>query len=423
MIIAYRLISIILYPLLIIFIIIRKLIGKEDEIRFKEKIFLSSFDINRDYKKKLIWFHAASVGEAESIFPIIKQLVLLEKNLQILVTTITLSSGKLVEKSLIDSDDIFHRYFPLDINFLAERFVDNWKPDAVFFVDSEIWPNFLLKLKRQNIPVALVNARITKKTFNRWNFFPKVAKKIFNIFDFSLTSNKETNNYLEELGAKNIFHYGNIKFCAKVDKENFKDTNDEFLKDKKYWCAASTHNGEEEFCIKVHLKLKENLKNLLTIIMPRHINRSEKIKTICDKYDVSSQILNHNEKIIETKEIIIINSYGVLPKYFKYAKSVFIGKSMIKELEFDSGQNPIIAAKLGCKIYHGPYISNFLEVYNFLNKNNISKKINSIHELSNSIILDFKNDKEDNSKIVDLMDNFGYETLNLTIKKMMSLIK
>ena len=423
MIIAYRLISIILYPLLIIFIIIRKLIGKEDEIRFKEKIFLSSFDINRDYKKKLIWFHAASVGEAESIFPIIKQLNLSEKNLQILITTVTLSSGKLVEKSLVESENIFHRYFPLDINFLASKFIDSWKPDAVFFIDSEIWPNFLLKIKEQNIPVALINARVTKKTFRRWIFFPKVSKKIFSIFDFSLTSNKETNSYLEKLGAKNIFHYGNIKFCVKIDIEKIKDINDELLKAKKYWCAASTHNGEEEFCIKAHLALRENLKNLLTIIVPRHINRSKKIKEICDKYEISSQILNHNEKIIETKEIIIINSFGVLPKYFKYAKSAFIGKSMVKELEFDSGQNPIIAAKLGCKIYHGPFIYNFIEVYDFLNKNNISKKISSVQELSNSIIQDFKKDKKDNSKIIELMDNFGHETLDLTIKKIMSLIK
>ena len=165
--------------------------------------------------------------------------------------------------------------------------------------------------------------------------------------------------YLEKLGAKNIYFNGNIKLINKIDEHKIKNINEKILLKKRFWVAASTHNSEEIFCLRTHLKLKEKYNDIITIIAPRHIERSERIKNLSEKFNLNTQVLKQNETILENKEIIIINSFGVLQNYFKYAKSVFIGKSMIKKLESDSGQNPIDAAKLGCKIYHGPYIYNF----------------------------------------------------------------
>ena len=127
------------------------------------------------------------------------------------------------------------------------------------------------------------------------------------------------------------------------------------------------------------------------------------------------QILSNNEKILKDKEIIIINSFGNLPEYFKYAKSVFIGKSTIKKLENVGGQNPIDAAKLGCKIYHGPYVYNFKDIYEILEKNNISKKIDNFEELGDHLIEDLKNSAKGDRQISSLINSLGQKTLNDTM--------
>ena len=188
---TYRLISLILYPLLIFIIYLRKIFNKEDKIRFKEKLFFSSFLNNFDDRKKLIWFHAASIGEVQSIIPIINQLVKKDK-FNFLITTITLSSGKFIKEEFKSNKNIEHRYLPLDINFLIKKFISTWSPYAVFFVDSEIWPNLILNLKNKGVPISIINGRLTKKSFQRWKILSKLAYKIFSKFDLILTSNTES---------------------------------------------------------------------------------------------------------------------------------------------------------------------------------------------------------------------------------------
>ena len=192
------------------------------------------------------------------------------------------------------------------------------------------------------------------------------------------------------------------------------------MKDKIFWCAVSTHNNEEKFCIETHIKLKDNIKDILTIIIPRHINRSFKIKNLCAKYKLNTQILAKDEKISKNSEIVIINSFGGLSEYLVHAKSVLIGKSLLKKLENDGGQNPILAAQLGCKIYYGPYVKNFKDVYNFLDEKNISKQISSTSELSISLLNDLKNnakDLEKSQKIIESISSIIFEETNKKINK------
>ena len=169
-------------------------------------------------------------------------------------------------------------------------------------------------------------------------------------------------------------------------------------------------------CLKTHLKLKEKYNDIITIIAPRHIERSQQIKFLSEKFSLNTQILDKDEIILENKEIIIINSFGVLQNYYKYAKSVFIGKSTIKRLKNDSGQNPIDAAKLRCKIYHGPYVYNFKEIYKILEKNNISKEIRTYEELSINLINDLESPAKENDKVLNSINNLGQKTLTDTMK-------
>jgi len=413
---TYRMLTSFLYPILILLIYFRKIIKKEDQKRFKEKIFPSCFNINRTKDSKLIWFHAASIGEFKSVLPIIEELNKNNKNLEILITTVTLSSSNLATDELKRFNNVQHRFFPLDVRFLIKRFLLLWNPCAIFLVDSEIWPNLIFSASENKIPLAIINARITSKTFNRWMLMPNFAKAIFKSFDLCLSSNLETKNYLMKLNAKNIYFNGNIKLINKVNENSTINLNEKILSKNRFWFAASTHNGEEVFSLKTHSILKEKYKNIITIIAPRHINRVKHIRRLCVNFNFSVQILNKNELILENKEIIIINSFGALTDYFKYAKSVFIGKSSIKKLENVGGQNPIDAAKLGCKVYHGPYVYNFKEIYEILSRNNISKEIKNPRELSNNLIIDLENPYKIDNEISILINNLGEKTLADTMK-------
>jgi len=423
MILLYRVFTTLLYPFLFLIIFLRKFLNKEHSIRYKEKIFPSFFNVKRNSVSKLIWFHAASLGELKSIIPIIKKLNRDNNNLEFLITTITLSSSNLAIEELKKFTNASHRFFPFDVNFLMEKFFYLWKPDIIMLVDSEIWPNLIFNAKKFKVPIGLINARITSKTFKKWMMFPKTAKKIFSLFDLCLTSNLETKNNLLALNAKNIFFCGNIKLISDINQNDITNINKSILKKNRFWFAASTHNGEELLCLKTHSLIKKKYKNIITIIAPRHIDRVKKIQKLCEYFKYNSQILNNGDLISQDKEIIIINSYGILQDYFKYAKSVFIGKSIIKNLINVGGQNPIDAAKLGCKIYHGPYVYNFKEIYKILEDNKISKKIENYIQLSENLINDLKSRDKQKNMVSNLINELGHKILSATIDKINNFIK
>ena len=411
----YKYLTYFLSPLFVVLIYFRLFLNKEDKIRFKEKIFSSHLRTHRDSNKKLIWIHAASIGECLSIMPLIDELNYKHKDINFLITTVTLSSSNLLKKKLNKYQNIFHRFFPLDLENLAENFLSNWKPDLVWFVDSEIWPNFLFKIKEKNIPLLLINARLTKKTFNKWKIFSSFAKKVFDNFDLCLAANEESKNNLNNLQVKNLKYIGNLKYSVQCSTDKVEDANKKILNNFTTWCAASTHKEEEHTILKTHIELKKKINNTLTIIVPRHVSRSPYIKNLSEKFDLSAQILNENNLINSNIEILIINSFGVLPKYFNYCKNIFIGKSLIKKKKNVGGQNPIEAAKLGCKIFHGPFVYNFQEVYELLKFHGIAEEINNELELTEKLIKYLNNGNIIDPKKIDLLNSYGQSILKETV--------
>ena len=230
----YNFLTTLLYPFLFIFLYYRKIIKKEDAKRFKEKILISHFNVKRQDNYNLIWFHAASIGEYKSILPIIKELNLKNKSLNFLITTTTLSSGNLAERELKAFENVEHRYFPFDVPFLIDKFLALWKPNKIFLVDSEIWPNLIIKAKKNKIPIALINARITSKSFKRWSLFPNVAKKIFKNFNLCLCSNSETKNFLKSLDVSNVFYEGNLKLIVNIYENEINNVNENLLLKKNF---------------------------------------------------------------------------------------------------------------------------------------------------------------------------------------------
>ncbi len=406
------------FPILIFIIYIRTFLKKEDKKRFKEKLFSSSFNVKKDSQKKLIWFHVASIGELKSIIPLLEKLAN-KKELNFLITTVTLSSSNLMETIVKNHKNIIHRFFPIDKTNLVKSFLDNWSPNLIIFVDSEIWPNFIFEIDRNKIPLILLNARITKKTFLRWRLIKNSAKKIFQSFKLCLASSKESKIFLEELKADNIKYFGNLKLSF----NNPIASNNVSLKDKKFWCALSTHKGEDIFCLNTHIKIKKIHDDIKTIIIPRHIDRVRNIKSICEKLNLKTQVLSKGDALETNNEIIIINSYGETLKYLKLCKSVFIGKSLLKELKNVGGQNPIEAAKIGCKIYHGPYVYNFQEIYELLNEYKISEMIKNENELSNKLISDLNKSNLMTDEKIKIINNLGKEILDNTYNEIIRFIK
>ena len=264
--------------------------------------------------------------------------------------------------------------------------------------------------------MLLVNARITKKSFLRWKIAKKFAKKIFEKFDLCIASNKESEDFLKVLGSKNIKNYGNLKFSN--IKTNIKKLDEDFLnkvKDRKVWCGASTHPSEEIICAETHLKIKKNYTNILTIIIPRHINRVKTIKQELIKFNLNVILSSELNNFDDSTDIILIDSYGESLKFYNISKYVFLGKSLIKSLEKDSGQNPIEPARLGCKILHGPYVSNFAETYDYLKKLGVAKKINNSNELGLSLVEELERDEPKNQEIAGKIENYGQNILNNVI--------
>ena len=421
MFLLYRTLTTILFPLFVVVIYLRKILGKEDKIRFKEKIFLPK---EKKTKKKTLWFHGASIGEIMSIVPLINHLNKQNFAPRILITSVTLSSGKIIQDKFKDNQNVFHKYFPLDTPYLAKKFINNWSPDFVGFVDSEIWPNFIFEIKNRKIPLILINARITKKTYLRWMLLKKFSKKIFSSFDLCLASSKNSFEYLHKLKAKNIKLIGNLKYYSENNTaEKLSENTLAYFSKRKVWCAASTHSGEEGLCIEVHKRIKEKYKDILTIIIPRHISRTNEIYLLCKKNNLITQIFNENNKINENTEVILVNSFGTLTKYFHYCKSVFIGKSSLERLQSVAGQNPIEAAKQSCKIYYGPFVYNFLEVYEYLNSNKMAEQIKNSKDLSENIITDFKEPKNINSEKIQKIEQFGKKIFTETLNEINKFIK
>ena len=401
----------ILSPLIISLRLIKK---KEDIKRFKEKF---CFFTKKRVKGNLIWFHGASVGEIKSIVPVLEKIQGNKNVNQILITSNTLSSSKIIEK--LNLKKITHQFFPIDTNYLSNVFLNYWRPSLVFFIDSEIWPNTFLNLKKKKIPVGLINGRITKKTFQRWKMFPDLTEKLFNNFSLCLSSSIESKKFLQKLGAKNVKFIGNLKFTQsnKIIIEQ-KSKIKKFFSLKKIWCASSTHDTEEYLCGKVHKELKKKYKNLLTIIIPRHIERLDEIKTQLHQLNLKTYSFQSNIKISKDTDIFIVDTYGRSNSFYNYCKTVFLGGSIINH----GGQNPLEAARHGCKILHGPNVNNFKEIYKFLKKNGLSKEISNHKELSHSLnlLLSKKtNTKIMQKKIVEIGQKIlkrSYEEINLLIK-------
>ena len=299
----------ILYPLVIKrYIKKRQERGKEDVKRFNERV---GRPLLKRPEGRFIWFHGASVGEPLSMLPLINKLLEAYPDMHIMVTTGTTTSAELMSKRL--PERAFHQYLPIDNPFFTTRFVRHWHPDLVLWFESEFWPAMLSSIKRRNIPLILVNGRISNKSFKRWQQFDFISKELLSCFTFCLGQSEEDAYRLRVLGAKDSMCLGNIKFAGlpiPIDAQKKAEIVGQIGK-RPVWCVSSTHEDEEFKIGRFLKKLGQTVPGLLTIIAPRHPNRGADIKQeLEESYGLKVSLRSAGEKITPETGVYVADTIG-----------------------------------------------------------------------------------------------------------------
>jgi 3-deoxy-D-manno-octulosonic-acid transferase len=305
----------------------------------------------------LVWVHGASVGEVLAIVPLIDRMR--AQGFGVLVTSGTVTSAGLAEQRL--PPGVVHQFIPLDAPRFVARFMDHWRPDLALFVESDLWPNLILEAGRRDMPMILVNGRLSERSFNRWRYLPGTAGALLGRFDLCLAQSVADAERLAELGAQRISTTGNLKLdvpAPPVDEVQFEACR-AAIDGRPVVAAASTHPGEENAVIDAHRRLRHTFPSLLTIIAPRHPERGPEIADSVAALRLSPALRSRGELPRFETDVYVADTIGELGMIYRLAPIVFMGGSLAER----GGQNPIEAIKLGAAILHGPHVWNFAEIY------------------------------------------------------------
>ena len=374
----YRAISFLIYPLW--FISLRRRIknGKESPERYLEK--LGRISIQRPHGK-LIWFHAVSVGEINIIIPLIKRYHKLSPNVNFLITTITVTSAEVCAKANIPNS--IHQYLPIDVPFVVNKFFNHWKPDLSIFTESELWPNLLWTAKKYS-KVLLINGRLSDKSFKKWKKLPKIMSFLLKLFDEVLPGTDVDLKRFSFFYDKNIHYLGNLKNAAPAMSYNraLLDKLRYSTGDRQVVVYASTHRGEEEMIMRAHQQIKHIYPDFLTIIVPRHIDRTAEILRLAARRNLNVALYtNNNHEIHINNDIYIANVIGELGTFYRLADIAFVGGSFVRV----GGHNTLEPAKLGLAVIVGPHTFNFSEINEGFLKHDSLLVVNNEKELVKAI--------------------------------------
>jgi 3-deoxy-D-manno-octulosonic-acid transferase len=349
---AYRLATMTLAPAIPFLLRQRARHGKEDEARMGEK--LGHASVKRP-EGALVWIHGASVGECLAALPLVDALLKSDRN--VLVTSGTVTSAQMMAERL--PGRAIHQFAPLDTPAATRRFLDHWKPGMALFVDSEIWPNILRGAHARGIRLAMVNGRMSERSFIGWRRAPRVAKALLSLFDVCLAQDAASAKRLTQLGAPRVAITGSLKADAPplpADEKKLTALRTA-IADRPVLFAASTHPGEDETILPAQDILRREFPGLLTIIAPRHPARGAEIAMLCGTRPPLRR--SQGQMPAHSTEVYIADTIGELGLFYRIAPFAFIGGSLIPH----GGQNPLEAARLGCAVLAGPHTENFTQAY------------------------------------------------------------
>lgn len=332
---------------------------------------------------RLIWFHAASVGESLSVLSLIRRLGTLLPDAEFLITSGTPTSAALIEKRLPPRTR--HQYPPLDTHGPVQRFLSHWKPDAGVFVESEIWPQLIVESARGGVPLALLNARLSKKSVEGWKKRPKTARFILDSFCLFLTQNDRTAANLIEMGAKpeDVKPGTNLKAMSdplNIDEQALSDIRTQ-IAGRPVWIASSTHEGEEETVFAAHETLLERWPDLLLLLIPRHPERRDEVAKLLHQANLTAAFRTTAEPITDQTQTYVADTLGETGTWYALCPIVFLGGSL-KEI---GGHNPFEPAQAGAAILTGPGYFNFAETFAPLIQSGGAIEVQTAQDLSDAV--------------------------------------
>ncbi|MEZ5668595.1 MAG: 3-deoxy-D-manno-octulosonic acid transferase [Alphaproteobacteria bacterium] len=311
---------------------------------------------------RLIWMHAASVGESLSVLPLVNRVLERDPAASVLVTTGTVTSARLMAERL--PARALHQYVPVDRAAWVRRFLDHWRPDAALWVESEFWPNLVLETHRRGVPMALVNARMSDASARSWRRIPGAARALLRCFAVSLAQTDRVAGILAGLGAAPVRVVGNLKMAAAplpADPVRLQALHSA-IGARPVWLAASTHPGEERLVAEVHAALAPRIPDLLTLVAPRHPGRGAEVAALLRATGLGVARRSADEPIVGRTGFYLADTIGEMGLFYRLARAAFVGGSWIDR----GGQNPYEPAQLGCPVLVGPAMWNFPEISGLL---------------------------------------------------------
>ncbi|WP_336486210.1 3-deoxy-D-manno-octulosonic acid transferase [Methylobacterium nigriterrae] len=308
----------------------------------------------------LAWMHGASIGEALSLIGLVEGMI--ARGFSVLVTTGTRSAAELVGRRL--PAGAVHQYMPLDAPRWVERFLDHWQPDLALIAESEIWPNTVVALHAREIPLLLVNARMSERSFRGWERAPRTAQTLLARIAVCLAQTKDDAERFARLGAPRVSVAGNLKFDAAVppaDRQQIAYLGG-MIGERPVWVAASTHPGEDEMVAQAHAALKPRLPGLLTIVVPRHPRRGEDVAACAVAAGLRPARRAAGGRPHPSIDLYVADTIGELGLFYRLSPLVYLGGSLVPH----GGQNPIEPVRLDTAVMHGPHTHNFTQVYRAL---------------------------------------------------------
>ena len=381
---AYRALTRYAAPVAPLLLAWRTRIGKEEPARRPERYGQASVPRPSGF---LVWFHAASVGEANAVLPVIDAITAEHPEIGLLLTTGTVTSAKLARARL--PKGAVHQYVPLDNQDYVRRFLKHWQPDLAVFVESEIWPNLVLETNALNVPLVLVNGRMSFRSFRRWRNRPGLSRPLFSAFGLVLAQNERFAQRFTALGTPRTVAVGNLKADAPpppVDLAGHKKLV-AALAGRTVWLAASTHPGEDDIAAVAHLAMKKARPDLLTVIVPRHPERGPFIARLLEGANLKVALRSEGKLPEAGTDIYIADTIGELGLFYNLVPVALIGGSLVPH----GGQNPVEAIKLGAAVVTGPHWRNFADAYEELLASGGAVQVSDAQSLATTTLLLLEN--------------------------------
>ncbi len=352
--------------------------GREDTARFGER--LGRAGAARP-KGPLVWIHGASVGESLSALPLIEEIQARWPGLNILVTTGTVTSAKIMAERL--PAGVLHQFVPVDLPATVRRFMAYWRPALGIVIESEFWPNMLHAAQAQGVELALVNGRMSAKSFAHWNRVRPAIAHLLNLFSIVLAQSREDLRHLRALGAAQAQHFGNLKFAAPplaADPAALAALRTA-IGTRPCWLAASTHPGEETLAAAAHETLSKTHPGVLTLLAPRHPGRGPEIAEMLAARGLRVARRAMGQIPESSTDIYLADTLGELGLLYRLSDVVFVGGSLVPK----GGQNILEPAKLNCAILCGPHTTNFLRVSKVMAEGGALRRVMDAAELAEGV--------------------------------------